>query len=391
MALVADLRALAEVLGDVERDPDVRAKPRTGPRFSTGFQPSQLGKPMKPTFKWRGEEEGWEDLDGPYQVLERAGWFDRIRAAVPRPEGAEPPEGLGLSIARNSHRPSRHGLNGLPAPGRHSVSDSLALLQERRPLLSFWTVTLPTAALIALAVLGTWAKFVERLLKKLKRALLKRLGFALYVGVVEIQPRRSAASGIPCPHLHVVFQGRAHSRGAWAVSRQALDAMIESAAREAGLSEDVSFDAAGNVQQVKRSVRAYLSKYMTKGSGDVARWVGGDWEELIPRQWWHWSDAMRDLVKSCTLQLPTGFLAWVWRQRVELLERGALYLQQCVVPDDAPATYRAHWGNAYKLAALIAEWQEWVDDQLLLAQMSLGIYTVMGELVYAKPLELVAP
>jgi hypothetical protein len=386
--LVADLRALGDVLGDVERDPDVRAKPKTGPRFVTGFQPSHLGKQMKPTFKWRGEEEGWEDLDGDYQVLERAGWFDRIRAAVSRPEGPEAPEGLGLSIARNSHRPSRHGRNGLPAAGRNKVSDALSLLQERRPLLSFWTVSLPTAALIAFAVLGTWAKFVERLLKKLKRALLKRLGLALFVGVVEVQPERSAASGIPCLHLHLVFQGRSHRRGAWAISCKALDAMIESAAKEAGLSEDVSFESAGNVQQVKRSVKAYLSKYMTKGSDDVARWVGGEWEALIPRQWWCWSAEMRELVKSCTVQLPTGFLAWVWKYRADLLDSGAIYLQQCVTPDDAPATYRVYWHNAAKLALLIARWQEWVDDRITTARREAGIYAVMGELVYAKPLAL---
>lgn len=386
MGLVADLRALGDVLGDVERDPDVRAKPKTGPRFVTGFQPSHLGKPLKPSHRWRGEERGWEETYGAYELLDEAGFFKRIRAAVARPEGAEPPEGLGLSIARNSHRPSRYGLEGLPAAGRNNVSDALELLEERRPLLSFWTVTLPTAALIALAVLGTWAKFVERLLKKLKRALLKRLGLALFVGVVEVQPKRSAESGIPCLHLHVVFQGRRHSRAAWALSPEVLDAMIKSAVREAGLTEDVSFESAGNVQQVKKSVKAYLSKYMTKGSGDVARWVGGDWEELIPRQWWHWSDAMRELVKSCTPQLPTGFVAWVWKHRAWLLERGALYLQQCKVPAGAPATYRAHWGNAAKLALLLAEWQEWVDDRITTARRDAGIYTVMGELVYAKPL-----
>jgi hypothetical protein len=386
VGLVADLQALAGVFADHERDPDVRAKPKTGPRLSTGFQPSHLGKPVKPTFKWRGEEKGWEDLDGPFHVLERAGWFDRIWAAVPRPEGPKAPEGLGSSIARNSHRPPRYGFNGFPKAGRDNVSDALELLEERRPLLSFWTVTLPTAALIAFAVLGTWGKFVARLLQKLKRALLKRLGLALFVGVVEVQPQRSAASGIPCLHLHVVFQGRVHSKGSWAISRKALDAMIESAAREAGLSEDVSFESAGNVQQVKKSVRAYLSEYMTKGCDRVEQWIGGEWEALIPRQWWSWSDQMRDLVRSCTIQLPTGFMAWVWKHRASLLERGALYLQQCEVPDDAPATYRAFWGNAAKLALLLAEWQEWVDDRITTARREAGIYTQMGQLVYAKPL-----
>jgi hypothetical protein len=103
---------------------------------------------------------------------------------------------------------------------------------------------------------------------------------------------------------------------------------------------------------------------------------------LIPRQWWTWSRECKALVDSCSTGLPTGFMAWVWQNRVGLLEEGCLYLQQCKVPVEAPATYRFHWGNVAKLAHLLARWQEAIEDEL----MALGIRTVMGQFVYAKPL-----
>jgi hypothetical protein len=388
VGLVADLQALAGVFADHERDPGVRAKPKTGPRLSTGFQPSQLGRPVKATHRWNGKEQCWDPFDTDHEVLKEAGFFASIYAAVPRPEGPQAPEGMGLSIAGNCDRPSRYGLTGLPKEGRLNISDALQLLEERRSLLSFWTVSLPTAALMALAARDSWPLFQNRLLSKLRRKLQARLGLALYAGVAELQPKRSADSGFPCPHLHIVFLGRRHSRAVWAIQPDELDAMIKSAAKEAGLTEDVSFDKAGNVQAVKKSVRAYLSKYMTKGSSDVEPWADTVWETLLPRQWWCWSNACRELVRSCTIQLPTGFVAWAWRHRLRLLAEKACYLQQCEVPKEAPATYRFLWGSVSRLAALVAEWQEDEEDRLLMARQQLGIYTVMGEFLYAKPLAL---
>lgn len=372
MGLVADLQALKAVVGPQERGFGVRAKPKVGPKLQTGFQPSRLASQ-------------WQGLLSDFQVLEEGGVFASIRAGGPRPEGPEAPEALGSSMARNSHRPRRHGGKGLTSPGRHCVSSALVLLEAMRALLSFWTVTLPTAALLQINERDCWPRFVDRLGQRLRRVLLKRLGVDLCVGVVELQPKRTKREGMPCPHLHFVFQGRRHRLGAWAVSKNELDGIIQGALADVGIHiSDLS--AAGNVQQVKRSVRAYLSKYMTKGSSDAEVWMGGLYQGLIPRQWWLWSQECRELVESCTTQLPTGFLAWVWRQREQLLQQGRFYLQQCKVPSEAPATYRIFWNSVANLAAVMAQWHEHLADAMIKARQELGIYTVMGEFVYAKPL-----
>jgi len=372
VSLTADLQAIKAVFGEVERDPEVRGKPRVGPKLVTGFQPFHLGRTWVP-----------DKTD--YELLKEAGWFKRIAPEGPQPEAPEALEAMGLSIARNSHRPRRHGFGGLPPSGRANVSEALALLEERRPLLSFWTVTLPPEALREIARRDCWPRFVDRLLQRLRRKLKRALGHALYVGVVELQGKRTRAVGMPCPHLHVVFQGRRHTRGVWLVTPKELDAMIKGALRDVGIEIKDELKSAGNVQQVKKSVRAYLAKYMTKGSSDAEIWKDGLWQGLIPRQWWMWSEACRDLVESCRSALPTGFLAWVWTNRVRLLEEGWFYLQQCKVPTLAPATYRIYWNKTANLAALIAQWQEHLEVAYMTAKRELGIWTVMGQSVYAVP------
>lgn len=371
MGLLQQMRAMAEVIGPVVRDPEVRGRPRVGPRLVTGFAPSCLTAPQAPPLS---------DLD----LLERAGFFARIRAEGAGPEGAEPPQGLGSSIARNWDRPPRYGFEGLTPAGRHNVSEALQLLEEDRSLLSFWTITLPTPVLLAIAERDSWPVFVKGVSRRLRRELIARLGAAVFVGAVELQPKRTAAVGIPCPHLHIVFRGRIDGCP-WALKRQTLDGIIAASAAEAGCAADCSYASAGNVQRVKKSVRAYLSKYLTKGSSDARVWAGTRWEALIPRQWWLWSDDMRRIVRSATVQLPTEFLAWVWRSRHALLNAGLFYLQQCKVPESAPATYRIFWNRVDCLAAVMARWHESLWDELWMSRAQAGIIATSSGVVYGLP------
>ena len=278
-----------------------------------------------------------------------------------------PAAALGLSLAPNSKRPSRYGLSGLPAAGRRQVWRALALLEEMRPLLSFWTVSLPTAALHALNERDTWALFQDRVRQELARKL--RAGGLpdLVVGVVELQPRRSRATGIPCPHLHVVFQGRKSRGSHWALSPADLDGVISAALATAGVALPAGIDgeaflkSAGNVQQVRKSVQAYLSKYMTKGGNDTAPHVGGSAENLLPRQWWFWTRTLRCWVLEHVFPMAFPFLCWVHARREELQELGLIRLRVLDLPDPrAPLTYEVNWLSTNHLAEVIGAWQ---DDQ----------------------------
>ena len=276
-----------------------------------------------------------------------------------------PAAALGLSIAPNPKRPPRYGLSGMPGAGRKAVSRALALLEEKRALLSFWTVSLPTEALLALCRADRWPVFQDRVRKELGRKLQASGLPVLLVGVVELQPKRSLATGFPCPHLHVVFQGR-KSRGAgWVLSPADLDGVIRVALATAGVQaprdcdEKTWLKSAGNVQQVKKSVRAYLAKYMTKGSGETHRWRGTEADNLIPRQWWFWTKPMRALVLDHVLPIAFEFMAWVHRHRREIEEAGLARFRILPLDDPrAPTTFEVNWLSCSRLAELACIWDE---------------------------------
>lgn len=302
----------------------------------------------------------WSDPDG-LAGAHRGGMPEWARVWDPGPPAAA----LGLSLAPNSNRPDRYGLNGLPPKGRKQVWRALALMEGMRPLLSFWTVSLPTAALLDLNERDTWPLFQDRVRKLLARKL-KAAGLPdLVVGVVELQPRRSRATGIPCPHLHVVFQGRKSRGSRWALSPADLDGVILAGLATAGVTVPAGIDgeaflrSAGNVQQVKKSVQAYLSKYMTKGGNDTAPHVGGSAENLLPRQWWFWTRALRCWVLEHVFPMAFPFLCWVHTHRRELQELGLIRLRVLDLPDPrAPMTFEVNWLSTDHLAEVIAAWQD---------------------------------
>ena len=338
MGLSADLLALGPALEPEEAQwgyPDVPTA-WLCPRLRTTYSPRASWA------EWRGFGEA--------KAPSMPEW---ARVWEPGPEA----QALGLSLAPNPKRPERYGLNGLPAAGRKSVWRALALLEEMRPLLSFWTVSLPSEAMSELARLGTLPTFQDRLRKELAR-LLKVAGLpALVVGVAELQPKRSRAEGRPCPHWHIVFQGRKDRGSRWALSRAQLDGVIAAALATAGVRAP-DLRSAGNVQQVKRSVRAYLSKYMTKGSGDCARWVGSSHENLIPHQWWFWTAALRAWVLQHIFPIAFPFLAWVHSYRQELEAQGLARFRRLELSDPAaPITYEVNWLRCDVLAQLIYLWQ----------------------------------
>jgi hypothetical protein len=268
-AFASGLRALGECI-KAQTD-DTRSLGFLCPRLRTTYSP-------RVTWNWYQDQEDGSGHGAPRE-------WARVWDCGP------PAAALGLSLGPNSKRPPRYGLQGLTSAGRKQVWRALSLLEEDRRLLSFWTVSLPTAALIALGQGDRWPVFQDRVRKELAR-LLQAAGLPVrIVGVVELQPKRSRATGIPCPHLHVVFQGRKSPGAPWALSPADLDGVIRAALDTAGalvldgIGEEEFLASAGNVQQVKKSVRAYLSKYMTKGGNDTAPHVGGPWEALLPRQW----------------------------------------------------------------------------------------------------------
>ena len=312
---------------------------------------------LRSTYSPRVWWKAWAPVEGGPDDGARRSW---ARVWLPDPEGPA----LGSSLAPNPNRPPRYGLKGMPAAGRKSVWRALALLEDRRACLSFWTITLPPRALDLMGRLGTLPVFQDRIRKLLVR-MLRRAGLPdLVVGVAELQPKRTRASGRPCPHWHIVFVGKKSGFSDWSFEPAELDEVIAVAAAGAGLGR-IDVRSAGRVEPVYKSVRAYMSKYMTKGSGDCSSWVGSEWEELIPRQWWFWTRAMREWVELHVFPLDPAFVLWVHEYRAELQGRGLASFRLLDLPDPrAPATWEVNWLSVDHFASLLAVWQlaRWDDD-----------------------------
>lgn len=248
-----------------------------------------------------------------------APWVGPDLAVWATPEavgGHRPP--LGLSSQGNSQGPVRRGLSGMPASARKAVRQTLALMEEIRSRLGMWTVTLPDEDYRDLRELGTWPVFQRRLVDRLVQYLKAHGDPALVLAVVEVGGRRTARTGRPMPHVHIVTTGWASrlGNGTWLLCPGAMDQLVASACADAGLPSRAR-PAASQVAKIRSSVRSYLSKYMTKGAQEPGSLADG-WDALIPRQWWNRSEAAKDLVDDHLFRLPPSFAAFVCQQRARL-------------------------------------------------------------------------
>ena len=192
-------------------------------------------------------------------------------------------------------------------------------MEDFRERLALWTVTLPDEDYEQMVGTDIWPRFQRRLVDLLTRYLRAQGDEALVLAVVEIGHVRTRRTSRPMPHIHVACTGwgRKHSQGGYVLSPTRMDALVADAALYAGLrASDRS--AASNVQGIKKSVRRYLSKYLTKGSPDQGMNLDDGWEDLVPHQWWNRSSGAKALVCSHLFRLPTAFAAFIVQRRRQL-------------------------------------------------------------------------
>lgn len=347
MGLSSDLLALAPaLLGTDEAAPDWRHGDSAP---AAAVLCPRLRSNLVPSAGFRKRQEGTD---------RRPSW-SRVWDPAPAPDP------LGSSPARNPKRPPRYGLKGLPAAGRRAVWRALSLMEESRPFLCFWTVTVPPAAVEALRAADSVGAFADRLRKELVRRLQLAGLQPLVVGVCELQPKRSRREGRPLPHWHVVFRNTRSPWGPWVLDREVLDGCIAAALATAGAA-GVPVGAAGRRERIRKSVRGYMAAYLTKDGCDPSPWVGGEWEALLPRQWWFWSAPLREFVLRHVLPICWDFLAWVWKWREEIEAVGLARFRRIPLQDPrAPAVWEINWQSCANVAELLClagedEWDiEW--------------------------------
>jgi hypothetical protein len=122
------------------------------------------------------------------------------------------------------------------------------------------------------------------------------------------------------PHIHFVCSGRGKRKpnGRWLLDRSDHDLIIAKAAQYAGL-PTTDRRAAGNIQPVRKSVKNYVSKYLTKQAPVKEVQLDDGYDDLIPHQWWNRSANAHALLEGHLFKLPQGFAMFLVR-RQKMLE-----------------------------------------------------------------------
>ena len=239
--------------------------------------------------------------------------------AVPQ-EGEAQLSRMGLSIPLNSQNRSRPGLSGISVYARKQIERSCRLLDDYRGRTAMWTVTLTDNDYLDLAQTRQWPAFQRRVTDLLVRHLQANGDPGIVIGVVEVGAKRFRRTGRPDPHIHIVTTGYGSKdvNGRFLLCPEVCDELVAKACQYAGLPFRER-PSASNVSKVRHSVRAYMSKYLTKQMPVKPEELEGEWSELIPRQWFNQSKACKAMCDGVMIKLPPAFSAFVVRQQ-KLLE-----------------------------------------------------------------------
>jgi hypothetical protein len=218
----------------------------------------------------------------------------------------EPVDLLTLSDVINSHKPEtptkrKNGLNGLTSYGAKMVRNGCFLMEQKlgKEDCFMWTLTVPPLGRRARAELArNWGRLTNRLLQWLSRELRRKGRVPAVIGVVEIQTARLEKTRQGYLHLHLICPGHANNGGRFAVDADSLRAWWKEAIeRYSGTVLHVSPRV--QVEPVRKSVEAYMGKYLSKGStGELEAFIEDLGEESVPGQWWFASSVLKGRIRD---------------------------------------------------------------------------------------------
>lgn len=256
--------------------------------------------------------------------------------------------------------PRRNGLRGLTGRGALFLEDFCSAIREDRYCYGMWTVTLPVEVA---AVLDATPDGIQRLGDVIRR----RFGEALRRACARESQRR----GVPVPdhfayvaepqkagriHWHYVFRCKSTRGARWLLGKGQLDRLIRSAFRTV-TGELYPVVAAGNVQALRSSPGAYLSKYLRKGHGVTGAdaVLGKGWSlNMVPHQWWGASRSALALVRSLIWELPRVAVNWLSREWPALAAAGVIdaWIWQPEA-EGAPSIVCGRWRSLDRLAGVL--------------------------------------
>lgn len=239
---------------------------------------------------------------------------------------------LFIESPKSSRKPrGAYGQHGITGFGKKFVRNSAILLERKygKRRLGFVTCTLPHfPEEIQRRINSVWGEIVRRFYQKIGRHL-QKLGHDFeYVGVTEIQEKRYMRTGIPVPHLHFVYLCKGNKSDRYymyicQIHRSWNHAVREGIAYSGYPLKYPEHSECGSVHAkvVKKSVAAYLGKYVSKGCEVLQSMKDNGWTEF-PKQWWNADTKTKLLYKSALVHLDTHTCSHIFYNCAEMLAEG---------------------------------------------------------------------
>jgi len=285
---------------------------------------------------------------------------------------------LGSSDATNSDKTlqARQGLRGLTPHARRQTKFATMWLEREHGIkhLTFATLTLPPELTLTReevenhysnledleakgkATPRQWSLIINRFNKKLMYELGKHGLPPEYIGVTELQEKRWIEKGQVGYHYHVCFRGR-RRYGTWIISPARMEEMWKDACLSVTNGDaSINFGSSTNLQRVKKSVTAYLGKYLTKGTALKSLMSEDLFSVLCPYAWYSCSATLKKLYKTLIVRYCGREASLMFRSLISVASEQLSFWKWIEVPGrDGMPMYVAwvgelknlDWGKPY--------------------------------------------
>ena len=343
--------------------------------FSVGVVPPKK-KLLEDSLYDKDMEAVYDEYDEYYNK------YGRTKKRTVRFLAKAPDLGRFIKGQQSSRKLKRYGSKGITRYGKKSISCFGAILSEkyRNECLGFGTATVPRYSDCVLRAIGQqWSEITRRFFQKLRRCCEKKNRSFVYYGVTEIQEKRYKSYGIPVPHLHWGYVCRDNRRSEFfftpcQVRRFWKESITESLSRVGvtPIGKYVNYRASVDIQVVKKSIGAYMSKYLSKGVKCCEKMIEEGFESLMPKQWWFASMQMKDALKKSTVRTTQEECASFFHGIEKLLHGCKVEWCNFVDVEVSPGEYRI-FGIVGRLSKEeYARYAERIDKQAVREILSLG-------------------
>jgi len=245
----------------------------------------------------------------------------------------------------------RKGLGGITRKGCKAVVNGGLILESyfERSQLSFATLTVPPLPAGSRDNLNQgWGEVCNRFNTGLGDRLRPHGLNGVWVYCTEIQEERFRDTGDVYLHLHIVFPNKLRGSKAWLLSIPDLRALWLAALRPLAPEVDQCPWVQVRAEPVKKSVKGYLGKYLSKGSDLTREVIEAGLADHLPLHWWGSSRRVKARVKNHSVEMSEGLADLLWEMCLEGPSKEVLWCFPVMI--EAPDGGGLHVGWAFQLA-----------------------------------------